>query len=95
MTSDVHIGLRVPAELEQAMRLLGERSDRSLSAEVRRALWRHVELEAVAAPAKSNVALSHERLPDADTAGEMKALVAWSPDRAQGTARRRRGRCLT
>ncbi len=47
MTSDVHIGLRVPAELEQAIRLLGEQEDRSFSAEVRRALWRHIELEAL------------------------------------------------
>ena len=37
--------IRVESELRDALTVLAARADRSYSAEIRRALWRHVELE--------------------------------------------------
>jgi predicted transcriptional regulator len=40
--------MRIEPELREALGMLADRSDRSFSAEVRRALWAHVESRALA-----------------------------------------------
>ncbi len=51
VAADVTVSAAVPADLASELRILAERNDRSLSAEVRRALRTHIATEA---PLSSN-----------------------------------------